>query len=135
MDVDTRAKWPWFIVEQWAFLMAAQLLKLLVWNVHGLNTPMRRNAISQVIAAVRHSIVCFQESKMEIVTREIIRHCMGKKLENFYLHAVGTRGGIVLAWDATVVTLSNPHRSENTLTTLVKPLDGTQWWITGVYGP
>lgn len=61
--------------------------------------------------------------------------CLGNKFENFfYLPAVGTCGGILLAWDASVVALSNPHYTENTLTTLVKPFEGVQWWITGVYG-
>lgn len=115
--------------------MDAQPLKVLVWNVRGLNTPARRTTISQVVAAGKPSLVCFQESKMEHVTPELVRHCMGNKFENFfYLPAVGTRGGIILAWDATVVSLSNPHRTENTIMALVKTLGGLQWWITGVYG-
>lgn len=54
----------------------------------------------------------------------------------FYLPAVGTRGGILLAWDPLVVQLSNPHYTDNTVTALVKPVGSpAQWWITGVYGP
>uniref|UniRef100_A0A453F113 Endonuclease/exonuclease/phosphatase domain-containing protein n=1 Tax=Aegilops tauschii subsp. strangulata TaxID=200361 RepID=A0A453F113_AEGTS len=57
-------------------------------------------------------------------------------MENFfYLPAAGTRGGILIAWDATVVAVSNPHRTSNTLMTLVKPIEGAEWWLTGVYGP
>ncbi|XP_073367719.1 uncharacterized protein [Aegilops tauschii subsp. strangulata] len=67
---------------------------------------------------------------------EIVRHCLGNKFENFYyLPAVGTRGGILIAWDETVVMLSNPHRTTNTLSALVKPKSGGHWWMTGVYGP
>lgn len=110
--------------------------KTLVCNVRGLNTPAHRSAIYQVVQAVSPSIVCFQETKMEVVIVDVVRHCLGNKFEKFsYLPAVGTRGGILLAWDASVVHLSNPHYTENTLTTLVKPSEGVPWWITGVYGP
>jgi exonuclease III len=116
--------------------MNAHPFKTLVWNVRGLNNPARRNAISQVVQAACPSIVCFQETKMEVVTVEIVRHCLGNKFEKFfYLPAIGTRGGILLAWDASVVALSNPHRTENTLSALVQHVEGVQWWITGVYGP
>lgn len=117
-------------------MMEAQPLKVLVWNVRGLNAPARRTIVSQVVAAANPSLVCFQESKLEHVTMELVRHCMGNRFENFfYLTAVGTRGGIILAWDATVVAVTNHHRTENTITALVKTTGGSQWWITGVYGP
>ena len=116
--------------------MDAQPNKVLVWNVQGLNTPVRRTAICQVVVAAKPSVVCFQESKLEVVTLDVIRHCMGNRFEDFfYLPADGTRGGIILAWDATQVALSNPHYTDNTLTVLVKPHDGSHWWLTGVYGP
>ncbi|XP_073363036.1 uncharacterized protein [Aegilops tauschii subsp. strangulata] len=73
---------------------------------------------------------------MENITVELVRQCLGNKFESFYyLPARGTRGGILLAWDATVVQLLNPHTTTNTLTAVVKPVDGPEWWITGVYGP
>ena len=110
--------------------------KRLVWNVRGLNNQTRRNAIFQMVNVVRPSIVCLQETKMELVTTEVVAHCLGNKLESFYyLLAIGTRGGILLAWDATVVKLSNPHYTTNALTALVMHIGGLQWWMTGVYGP
>lgn len=73
---------------------------------------------------------------MEVLSPAVVAHCTANKFESFfYLLAVGTRGGILLAWDATVVSLSNPHYTNNTLTALVKPVEGREWWITGVYGP
>lgn len=116
--------------------MNAQPLKMLVWNVRGLNNPARRTAIAQVVLEANPAIVCFQETKMELVTLDIVKHCLGNKFEEFfYLPAIGTRGGILLACDATVVALSHPHYTSNTLSALVKPCEGQEWWITGVYGP
>lgn len=111
-------------------------LKVLVWNVRGLNTPARRTAMSHVVNAAKPSVVCFQETKMEHVTVEVVAQCLGNKFETFYfLPSIGTRGGILLAWDASTVSLSRPHYTDNTLTALVKPVEGREWWITGVYGP
>ena len=31
--------------------------------------------------------------------------------------------------------MSNPHYTDYTLTTLIKLVEGPQWWFTGVYGP
>lgn len=116
--------------------MASQHIKIVVWNVRGLNSPARHSAIYQVIAAAGPSLVCLQETKMEDVTADVVRQCLGNNFENYYfLPAIGTRGGILLAWDDTMVKVINPHRTENTLTALVKPNEGVQWWITGVYGP
>lgn len=109
---------------------------MLVWNVRGLNTPARRNTVFQVVQTAQPSLVCLQESKLEVVTIQLVRQCLGNKLENFvYLPAEGTRGGIILAWDATVVGLHNTHITKHTITALVKPVTGEQWWLTGVYGP
>ena len=49
--------------------------------------------------------------------------------------SIGSRGGILLAWDRLVVSASNRHVTENTLTTLVKQDGEAMWWLTGVYGP
>ena len=67
----------------------------------------------------------------------IVRQCLGTKYENFfYLPAVGTRGGILVARDAAVTRLSNPHYTNHTLTALVMcPKDERPWWLTCVYGP
>lgn len=52
---------------------------------------------------------------MEVVTVDVVRHCLGNKFGQFYYPpAHGTRGGILLAWDASVVALTSPHYMENT---------------------
>lgn len=114
--------------------MAAQPLELLVWNVRGLNAPARRNAVFQVVNAAKPAIGCFQKTKVENMSMELVRQCLGNRVEKFfYLSAVGTRGGVMLAWDPLVVTLSKPHRRENTITAHVKPFGPPEWWLTGVY--
>ena len=116
-------------MESWPY-------KVLVLNVRGLNSPSRCSAIYQVVDMVRPAILCLQETKVEHLTVDVVRHYLGINLENFfYLPAAGTREGIFIAWDETVVRLSNPHYTTNTVTALVSQLNGSPWWIMGVYGP
>jgi hypothetical protein len=62
--------------------------------------------------------------------------CLGREFDNFFfLPADGTRGGILLAWKSSVVTLLNPHYSSNTITSRVGGQGDLGWWFTGVYGP
>lgn len=109
-----------------AHKMNCQQFKTLVWNVRGLNNLARRNVMSQAVQAASPSIVCLQETKMETITVDVVRHCLGNKFKNFfYLPAVGTRGAILVAWDTSVVNLSNPHHTTYILTALVKPSEGS----------
>lgn len=80
--------------------MTTQPPKILVWNVRGLNSPARRSTIYQTIVAAKVDIVCLKEMKMEVISDEVVRQCLGNKFENFfYVPATGTRGGILIAWD------------------------------------
>lgn len=105
--------------------MEAQPIEVLVWNVRGLNSPARRSTIVEVVGAASPDIVCFQDSKMEVVMPRIVRQCMGRKFEDFlYLSAHETGGGIVLVWDDTRVSVSNPYYRQHALTALVRPHGG-----------
>ena len=83
------------------------------------------------------AIVCLQETKLQDVSVSIVGQCLVNKYEKFfYLPAVSTRGGILIAWDDTITQLSNPHYTNHTFTALVKcPEDEQAWWLTCVYGP
>lgn len=58
--------------------------------------------------------VCFQETKVENVTVELARHCLGNNFDKvYYLLVAGTRGGTLLAWDPLLVTVSNSQNREH----------------------
>ena len=89
--------------------MSMQPLKVLVWNVRGLNSRAWRRAVFQTILAGNPSLVCLQDTKMEVIEPDIVSDCTGNKFWDFYyLPASGTRGGILIAWDPLVLTLSHP---------------------------
>lgn len=111
-------------------------LKLVIWNVRGLNARARRLAIRSLVATTDASIVCLQETKMALIDPSIVLETLGLDFYGFLsLPAEGTRGGILLAWKSRVVTISNPLLTTNALTARVASPAGTPWWISTVYGP
>jgi hypothetical protein len=62
--------------------------------------------------------------------------CLGPSFDGFaYLPAVETRGGILLAWNKSVVDIASISLDTHALTGEVIPRDDNRWWITTVYGP
>lgn len=111
-------------------------LKFVIWNVCGLNARARRLAIRSLIATSDASVVCLQETKMELISSSIVLEVLGPEFNGYlYLPAEGTRGGIVLAWKSRVVTISDPMLTTNILTARVAAPECTPWWISVVYGP
>ena len=109
---------------------------VVVWNVRGMNNPAKRNAINNVISGSGASVVCLQETKIQDMTPALVRQCLGPAFDQFfYAPAVGTRGGVMLAAKSSGVQLSNPHVTDNSVTTWVQCLESVGWWFTRVYGP
>jgi exonuclease III len=66
----------------------------------------------------------------------VVREFLGPTFDGFYyLPADGTRGGILLAWQSAVVSVSNQHLLANVITARVSIGEIHSWWFTGVYGP
>lgn len=111
-------------------------LKIVVWNVRGLNARARRLAIRTLLDTTDASIVCLQETKMELICSSVVLDTLGSEFDDYtYLPAQGTRGGILLAWKSRAVTITAPLFTTNTLSARVATTAGTPWWLTVVYGP
>uniref|UniRef100_A0A453HYZ6 Endonuclease/exonuclease/phosphatase domain-containing protein n=1 Tax=Aegilops tauschii subsp. strangulata TaxID=200361 RepID=A0A453HYZ6_AEGTS len=111
-------------------------LKTVVWNVRGLNACMRRHAIRMLLDTTDASIVCLQETKMELICSSVVLDTLGLEFDDCtYLPAQGTRGGVLLAWKSGAVTITTPLFTTNTISVCVATAAGTPWWITVVYEP
>ncbi|KAI4967306.1 hypothetical protein ZWY2020_028738 [Hordeum vulgare] len=99
---------------------------IVVWNVHGLNARARRTAIRLLIVTTSASIICFQETKMELICSSVVLETLRLEFDDYtYLPAQGTRGGILLAWKSKVVTITDPLFTTNTLSSKVTTGTGT----------
>ena len=78
--------------------------QILCLNVRGLNNPAKRKAVREFISSVKCNMVCLQETKLDVIDQYMMMQCIGPSLDGFaYPPAHETRGGILLAWDKTVM--------------------------------
>src|SRR4051812_37499866 len=110
--------------------------KVVFWNVRGLNSKAERTVVRIIIASTPPLVVCLQETKLSLVTPSLVFETLGGDFTDFYfLLAVGTRGGILLAWRSDVIALANPIIGTYSVSATVSSLSGSNtWWLTSVYG-
>ena len=71
----------------------------IVWNVRGLNNPARRVVVKELLYRNNVSLVCLQETKLSFIDRAMVNQCCGTEFSEFaYLPAIGSRGGVLMAW-------------------------------------
>lgn len=75
---------------------------ILVWNVCGLNSAARQDAVRMLVNSSQVDIVCLQETKMVAVTRRLILSMLGSDFDNnfTFLPSTGASGGVLIAWRA-----------------------------------
>lgn len=89
-------------------------LRILTWNVRGLNSREHRNRIKSALKKWNADIVVLQESKIENMGREVIRDIWpGYFVDWVALDASGTAGGIIILWDRRVVSKINEFQKKN----------------------
>jgi exonuclease III len=119
--------------------MIETTINFLNWNVRGLNDQDRKDTVHETIADSSCHVVCLQETKLESISPFDVCYIGGNRLRSFVERpAIGTRGGILMLWDDSVVHMSNFQASEFCLSVLAHPLDCNNegdFKITTVYGP
>lgn len=72
----------------------------LIWNVRGLNSSARQDAVRTLVEASRADIVCLlQETKMAALSQIVMLSMLGTEFTNHVeLPAIGSSGGILVAW-------------------------------------
>lgn len=110
---------------------------LLFWNVRGLNYGRaRRDAVRELVDEERVSLLCLQETKLDVIDDNLIRGMLGMAFDYCYLPANHTRGGILVAWRSDTWTASHATRRTYSLTLRLQSGGlATSWWLTTGYGP
>ena len=81
-------------------------LKLLSWNVRGLNDPKIREILRNWLRNWKVDVVCLQETKLDKVDWRLIQSIWGNRYVAWeVLNAVNTAGGVHLLWDKQVLEL------------------------------
>ena len=112
-------------------------LKLVSWNVRGLNDPKKRGILRNWLRKWKVDVVCLQETKLDRVDWRIIRSIWGNSFVDWVaLDAISTAGGVLLLWDKRVLELVDSTVGQFSVSCCWKGLlDGFHWVGTGIYGP
>jgi len=78
--------------------MAQHNCHILNWNVRGLNDGARQDAMNESVRSTGATIVCLQETKMQLLDQNVVIRTAGAKFANSFdvLPAEQTRGASFL---------------------------------------
>ena len=112
-------------------------VKILSWNVRGVNDPEKRKVIRNFIRTQRVDLVCLQETKIQGMNKAYVHSIgVGRFLDWKALDAEGTAGGILVFWDKRRLSLVESKYGSYSFSCLFRMVDDDfQWMFTGVYGP
>ena len=112
-------------------------IKILSWNVRGVNDPVKRSVIKGFLRSNRVDLVCFQETKVQQMNVGMVRSLgVGRFLNWTALDAEGSAGGILLLWDKRRISLVDSVAGRFSVSCRFRmEEDGLQWVFSGVYGP
>lgn len=110
---------------------------LLSWNARGLNARARRDAVRTLVDDTGATIICIQETKLNLVPPESIISMLGPNYRDYvFLLATHNRGDALIACRSSLMTLSEALVGAFSVTAKVSPTTGDDpWWFTCVYGP
>jgi exonuclease III len=84
-------------------LIMKRKLRVLCWNVRGLNSGGRQREVHAKIEESECDIVCLQETKCENFNWKLIRKFCPKRFDNFvFSPSIGASGGILILWNSSI---------------------------------
>ena len=112
-------------------------LRLLSWNVRGLNNPQKREICKNLLKEWKCDIVYFQETKLASLNSLVVRSLwVSPFLDWVVLDAINTARGVLLVWDKRVFEKVDCAIGLFSINVLLKGVaDDFVWACSGVYGP
>lgn len=123
--------------EIYGVSMSSPPCSIMSWNVRGLNSPAKREAVRAVAASHRLALLCIQETKIDTWDQARVHDIGGSSMQDcVILPAIGTRGGAAIFWDRDLVSVASQAVGIHSITAQVTVLScSSQFFITTVYGP
>lgn len=110
---------------------------VLTWNVRGINASWKWDAIKNKVIQSGCDVVCLQETKKEVFDQSFLRNICPAGFDSFgFLPSVGASGGILVVWKSAIFSGSSLFSNSFSISfEFISLLDGSQWFLTCVYGP
>lgn len=111
--------------------------KLFIWNVWGLNSRVRRDAVCEFLLQERVSVACLIETKLDVFTLATANDLAGSSFDYVCVPSSGASGGIVVAWCHNAWAVSRRVCRRFSVVVDIAPLgmSDTPWSLATVYGP
>lgn len=113
-------------------------LRILNWNVRGLNSGARREVVKLMIQQTKPMIICLQETKLNLIDSFLAMEFLGPRFSDSFqfLPADDTRGGIIVAWDPNLVEGGAADLKTFSLSLeITLRQNNSRFYLTAVYGP
>ena len=110
---------------------------ILNWNIRGINSEDKCNAIREKIDESDCAIFCIQETKREQFDHSFIRKLAPKRFNKFaFSPSEGASGGILMGWNSAIFTGEVIQINKFTVTVKFTSSHNRQTWtLSSVYGP
>lgn len=112
-------------------------IKFLVWNVRGINSLEKWDALRTKITESACQIVCLQETKRELFDSFYLKKFCPRSLDNFfYSPSMGASGGLITIWNSSL--FSGTLVQANNFAVTVKfhcSLNNSCFHLSNIYGP
>lgn len=113
------------------------MFRFLSWNVRGLNDSAKCVVVKNFLRNSKCCVVCLQETKLPSISLTKSRTIFGFHLQEFrVLHPIGTKGGLLTAWNPFLFECVEDWAGLFTLNVVLKrKLDGKVFTLSNIYGP
>jgi exonuclease III len=112
-------------------------LRMISWNVRGLNSKEKRSQIRNALKMWNGEIICLQETKMSNIGRAEIGSLWGNRFAGWvFLESEGASGGVLIMWDKRVTEVQDWVKGQYSISCRFRNVqDQFEWAFSGVYGP
>ena len=111
--------------------------KILFWNIRGINSQEKWDAIRSKINESACQVLCLQETKRELFDNFYIRKFCPRSLDKFvFSPSVGNSGGLLTIWNSSIFEGALVQSNSYALTVKLScRIDNTSFHLTNTYGP
>ena len=112
-------------------------IKILCWNVRGINDFEKRKLIKGVVRNQKPDLVCLLETKVKEMSLQMVKSVgVGRFLNWASVDARGAEGGLLLFWDNRVLENLEVESGGYSISIRFRNCaDGFSWIFSGVYRP
>ncbi len=113
------------------------MFQICSWNVQGLNDLSKMCLVKSVVSRFRRCVLCFQESKVDKVSRSFLHSSAGSNFDKCqFINSDGASGGLITCWSLCLFSCSKVIIRRFSLTIhLLHSTSGSSFYVTNVYGP